>query len=332
MIVINRTPTLLLLLALITLSSAEQIIVNSVVYDCKVYDNNIECFSLISIKRGAEIDNFHFYSPVNIELITENLEIEKVNNSVYIKGLSLKNGENISIILKFRNEFQGNDVKLSTFTFPYKVERTLIAVNGARDKLVWTVGFPAYSLDGGNKVLIRSDVTDEDINQMNYNFESLRKSLSKQVKLPEYRIYLNEIQANENIAVKIWAGKSYQYYLPNTLTVILISGFLFLIVYLILSRKFFISESEKPVIPIEEERPNWEDLKAGYEDTLNTLKDDEYIIYKEIFDSRGEILQRNLPEKTGFSKAKVTRVLDRLDQKKLIERRSYGITNKVVLK
>ncbi len=328
----NRLPAILLLIALATLSSAGPIIVNSVVYDCRIYDNNIECFSLISINAEDEIDGLYLYFPVGIELITKDLEIEQIDSKIYIKNLNLKKGEAKSIILKSKADFQGSDVEILTFTFPYKVERTLIAINGARDKLVWNVGFPAYSLDGENKVLIGNDITDEDINQMNYNFEGLRKSLSKQVKLPEYRIYLNEIQANENIAVKIWAGKSYQYYLPNTLTVILISISLFLIVYLILSRKFFISESEKPVIPIEEERPNWEDLKAGYEKTLNTLKDDEYIIYKEIFDSRGEILQRNLPEKTGFSKAGVTRTLDRLEQKKLLERRSYGVTNKVVLK
>jgi len=326
----NKIVTFLLLIALATLSSAEAVVVNSAVYDCRVYDNKIECFSLISINVGDEVDSFYFYSPVSVELITRGLEIERVDSGIYVKGL--KKGESKSIILKSRGEFQGNDVEVPTFTFPYKVERTLIAVNGARDKLVWNVDFPAYSLDGGDKVLIGSDVTDEDINQMDYNFEDLRKSLSRQTKLPDYRIYLNEIQANESIGVKIWIGKSYQYYLPNTLMVILICIALFLVIYFILTRKFFVSEREKPVTPVEEERPEWESLKAGYEETLDSLKGDEHIIYKEIFDSRGEILQRKLPEKTGFSKAKVSRILDRLEQKGLIERRSYGVTNRVVLK
>jgi len=325
----NRIVTFWFLIALATLSAAEPVVVKSVVYDCRVYDNKIECFSLISINSDEGIGEFYFHSTAEIELITQGLEIERVDNRIHVKGL--KGGEAESIILKSKSEFQGNDVEVPTFTFPYRVERTLMTVNGARDKLVWNVDFPAYSLDGGDKILLGSDVSDEDINQMNNNFEDLRGLVSRQIKLPDYRIYLNEIQANESIGARIWVGKSYQYYLPNTLIVILICVVLFLVVYFISTRKFFVSE-EKPVIPVEEERPEWDSLKAGYEKTLNSLKGDECTIYKEIFDSKGEILQRELPERTGFSKAKVTRILDRLEDKNLVERKSYGVTNKVVLK
>ena len=44
------------------------------------------------------------------------------------------------------------------------------------------------------------------------------------------------------------------------------------------------------------------------------------------------IFQADLIEKLGFGKAKVSRILDRLENKDLIERKRRGMTNVVVLK
>ncbi len=44
------------------------------------------------------------------------------------------------------------------------------------------------------------------------------------------------------------------------------------------------------------------------------------------------IFQADLIEKTGFGKAKITRILDRLEGKGLVERKRRGMTNVVVLK
>ncbi|MEK6893851.1 MAG: MarR family transcriptional regulator [Nanoarchaeota archaeon] len=44
------------------------------------------------------------------------------------------------------------------------------------------------------------------------------------------------------------------------------------------------------------------------------------------------IFQADLIEKTGFSKAKVTRIIDRLEGKDIVERKRRGLTNVVVLK
>lgn len=43
------------------------------------------------------------------------------------------------------------------------------------------------------------------------------------------------------------------------------------------------------------------------------------------------ILQKELPERTGLSKATVSRVLDRLEHRGLVHRVSHGMTNKLVL-
>jgi uncharacterized membrane protein len=46
-------------------------------------------------------------------------------------------------------------------------------------------------------------------------------------------------------------------------------------------------------------------------------------------DAGGESLQKDLIEKTKMSNAKVTRVLDRLEDKGLIVKERHGMTNKV---
>jgi uncharacterized membrane protein len=64
---------------------------------------------------------------------------------------------------------------------------------------------------------------------------------------------------------------------------------------------------------------------------LRLLDGDKRRIFKEIVEAKGEILQSELHTKTGFSKAKITRILDYLEIKDLIVRKSYGMTNKIVL-
>ena len=44
------------------------------------------------------------------------------------------------------------------------------------------------------------------------------------------------------------------------------------------------------------------------------------------------IFQAEIIEKTGFSKAKVTRIIDRLEGKEIVERKRRGMTNIVILK
>jgi uncharacterized membrane protein len=46
----------------------------------------------------------------------------------------------------------------------------------------------------------------------------------------------------------------------------------------------------------------------------------------------GTIFQADIIEKTGFGKAKVSRILDRLENNGFLERKRRGMTNVVVLK
>lgn len=75
-----------------------------------------------------------------------------------------------------------------------------------------------------------------------------------------------------------------------------------------------------------------EDKREKWNMILDTLKEDEQNIYKEILDAGGEMFQKDLVSLSGFNGAKVTRILDRLEKRKCVERKSHGMTNKVMLK
>lgn len=68
------------------------------------------------------------------------------------------------------------------------------------------------------------------------------------------------------------------------------------------------------------------------EKTLANLTKDEKKIYKLVKENGGIIFQSELVEKSGFSKAKVSRILDKLESKNLVERRRRGMSNVIVLR
>lgn len=72
--------------------------------------------------------------------------------------------------------------------------------------------------------------------------------------------------------------------------------------------------------------------KRSFEDLLKKLPGDEKEIIEKIIESEGSILQSVLVDKTKFTKVKVTRILDKLEGKGLIERKRRGMTNVVILK
>ncbi|MFQ6020644.1 MAG: helix-turn-helix transcriptional regulator [Candidatus Aenigmatarchaeota archaeon] len=72
--------------------------------------------------------------------------------------------------------------------------------------------------------------------------------------------------------------------------------------------------------------------KIDWKKYLKGLEDNEKKIYKIIMNSDGVILQSDLVKNTGFSKVKVTRILDKLEAKGLLERKRRGMSNIVILK
>jgi uncharacterized membrane protein len=72
--------------------------------------------------------------------------------------------------------------------------------------------------------------------------------------------------------------------------------------------------------------------KHDLERTLKELDVDEKKVYGLISSSDGVVFQSDIVEKTGFPKAKVTRLLDRMEHRGLVERRRRGMSNIVLLK
>ena len=62
------------------------------------------------------------------------------------------------------------------------------------------------------------------------------------------------------------------------------------------------------------------------------LQDDEKKAYEIVVASEGAIFQAELVEKMGYTKVKVSRILDKLEGKGLIERRRRGLTNIVLIR
>ena len=89
----------------------------------------------------------------------------------------------------------------------------------------------------------------------------------------------------------------------------------------------FFDSVEKPAgeLILEERKKRWEQI-------VKTLKDDQQKIYKAIIDSDGIIEQSKLSEKTRISKSNVSRALDLLESRGLVERRRRGMGNIVLLK
>ncbi|MBI2100991.1 hypothetical protein HYT53_00075 [Candidatus Woesearchaeota archaeon] len=65
---------------------------------------------------------------------------------------------------------------------------------------------------------------------------------------------------------------------------------------------------------------------------FSRLDDEERKVYELVKSKNGSAYQTDLIKETSFSKVKVTRVLDRLEAKDILERKRRGMTNIIVLK
>jgi hypothetical protein len=74
-------------------------------------------------------------------------------------------------------------------------------------------------------------------------------------------------------------------------------------------------------------------MRSDWNKILGRLSNpDERKIIQLIIDEGGTIFQSQLVEKSGYSKSKVSLVLDRLEARRILERRRHGMSNVVVLK
>ncbi len=109
---------------------------------------------------------------------------------------------------------------------------------------------------------------------------------------------------------------SKQTYLSSSIVGILIIVSLFLI---------FSKQNERVIIKKIKQKAHQKQFD------LSQLKSEEKLVFNLVKQNKA-IFQADIIEKTGFGKAKVSRIIDRLEGKEFVERKRRGMTNIVVLK
>jgi uncharacterized membrane protein len=95
------------------------------------------------------------------------------------------------------------------------------------------------------------------------------------------------------------------------------------------------SDLDSQTEPVDEEQAPSEELldarRQEWEETAERLANNEETIYRVVLDADGVIAQNDIVEETDLSKATVSRTLDSLETKDLIERKRRGMGNMVLL-
>ena len=94
----------------------------------------------------------------------------------------------------------------------------------------------------------------------------------------------------------------------------------------------FFSKDEMVIKRITERLDIKRPTKETYGKVLKTLHGDEKLVLEKVIEAEGSIFQSDLVDRTGLGKVKVSRILDKLEGKGLIETKTRGITNVVLLK
>jgi len=94
----------------------------------------------------------------------------------------------------------------------------------------------------------------------------------------------------------------------------------------------FFSKDEMVIKRITERLDIKRPTKETYGKVLKTLQGDERLVLEKVIEAEGSIFQSDLVDRTGLGKVKVSRILDKLEGKGLVETKTRGITNVVLLK
>jgi len=94
----------------------------------------------------------------------------------------------------------------------------------------------------------------------------------------------------------------------------------------------FSREKEKIIVRTKKIKDEFaEKVKEEKENNLKLLNKEERIVYGILIKEKS-MFQADLVDKASFSKVKITRILDKLENKSLIERKRRGMNNLVILR
>jgi len=129
-------------------------------------------------------------------------------------------------------------------------------------------------------------------------------------KFHENQLDMNECPVHQNNT--FWSNTSWMITAGFGIVILILGVGIYLLFFL----KPLIAESKKEFKPID----------------FSKLEDDEKKIYEIIRGKNGSAYQSDLIKETGYSKVRVTRILDKLETNDILERRRRGMTNIIVLK
>lgn len=171
------------------------------------------------------------------------------------------------------------------------------------------------------------------------------------IALLAYGLFMGEPTAEDTADRGMWGSHAYS--TPDLALIVAASFLIAVAIMFILLREEYVplppsmeppppppaEEREKPKAGPEPPAPaseRAEDLRARQEVAaeenylvLRLLTGDERTMFKAIMDSGGEALQKDLIQRTKMSNAKVSRVLEKLEQKGVVSKERHGSTNKV---
>ncbi len=89
---------------------------------------------------------------------------------------------------------------------------------------------------------------------------------------------------------------------------------------------FFITEKKEKEI-----NEAYKETSKGAIVTLNFLNNEEKKIMKAIIESKEQIFQSKLPKKTGLTRVAISRHINALEKKQVVQKRQAGMTNLIIM-
>jgi len=171
------------------------------------------------------------------------------------------------------------------------------------------------------------------------------------IALLAYALFMGEPTEEDTIDHGMWDNRAYS---TENLALIVTASFLIAVaIMFILLREDYVPlppsmtpppSKDEPAVPeppaaagaeVAEAEPARRPEEVAVEENylvLRLLTGDERTMFKAIMDTGGEALQKDLMQRTSMSNAKVSRVLEKLEQKGVVSKERHGSTNKVRIK
>jgi len=130
-------------------------------------------------------------------------------------------------------------------------------------------------------------------------------------------------------ACPMWGTIETQTYISIVLMALVLAIGLYLVFF---GRDEIIVTKFKRVKPFIQQAVARKPALENFKEILARLEPEERQVLEKVIEKEGSAFQSLLVESTGFGKVKMTRILDRLEGKGIIERKRRGMTNVVVLK